>query len=224
MLASRPNSGRLGCAWSTRQIWRAGDANASWSSLSRDRHLHHPQDNLPGVMQRLRSGEKLPSRPRSRAEEKLASGTLVSVDNQSIPDGDDQGRTTEPLPNQSSRRMLLDTRAGDARSERGRRAAAEDFRLRIKQDKRSSCARWARHGRGLRVGRVRIAPGELVVVEGSDRLRTREVTIRDSRGARGQGARERRGQAAPQRGRMIDRATDRKEIDDFFLLPRKRDR
>src|SRR5213079_2286911 len=45
-----------------------------------------PQDSLPGVMQRLRSGEKLPVEAYDREQKKkLASGMLASVDNQIDP-------------------------------------------------------------------------------------------------------------------------------------------
>src|SRR5205814_1865786 len=45
-----------------------------------------PQDNLPSVMQRLRSAEKLPVEAYDREQKKkLASGTLASVDNQIDP-------------------------------------------------------------------------------------------------------------------------------------------
>src|SRR5258705_4950576 len=80
-------SGRLGLRLvDPGNIVRAGDANGLvviTQLQPMPAIFTIPQDNLPGVMQRLRSGEKLPVEAYDREQKKkLASGTLVSVDNQ----------------------------------------------------------------------------------------------------------------------------------------------
>ena len=143
-----------------------------------------PQDNLPSVMQRLRSAEKLPVEAYDREQKKkLASGTLASVDNQIDPaTGTIKLRAQFPnedaslFPNQFVNvRMLLDTRRGatlvpNAAVVRGGQGT---FVYVIKEDRTVEL-------RKVSVGMAEgdnvsiesgLAPGERVVVEGSDRLR-----------------------------------------------------
>jgi len=162
-----------------------------------------PQDSLPGVMQRLRSGEKLPVEAYDREQKKkLASGVLASVDNQIDPaTGTIKLRAQFPnedaglFPNQFvNARMLLDTRRGatlvpNASVVRGGQGT---FAYVIKEDRTVEL-------RKVSVGMAEgdnvsiesgLAPGELVVVEGSDRLRDGakvEIPDRAARAAPGEG-------------------------------------
>jgi len=162
-----------------------------------------PQDSLPGLVQRVRSGEKLPVEAYDREQKKkLASGTLASVDNQIDPatgtiklKAQFPNEDTSLFPNQFVNvRMLLDTRRGatlvpNAAVVRGGQGT---FVYVIKEDKTVEL-------RKVSVGMAEgdkvsiesgLAPGELVVVEGSDRLRDgAKVEIPDaaSRAAPGEG-------------------------------------
>jgi multidrug efflux system membrane fusion protein len=162
-----------------------------------------PQDSLPGVMQRVRSGEKLPVEAYDREQKKkLASGALASVDNQIDPTtgtiklkAQFPNEDTSLFPNQFVNvRMLLDTRRGatlvpNAAVVRGGQGT---FVYVIKEDKTVEL-------RKVSVGMAEgdnvsiesgLAPGELVVVEGSDRLRDGakvEVPDRAARAAPGGG-------------------------------------
>jgi multidrug efflux system membrane fusion protein len=162
-----------------------------------------PQDNLPGVMQRLRSGEKLPVEAYDREQKrKLASGTLVSVDNQIDP-ATGTIKLKAQFPNEDSSlfpnqfvnvRMLLDTRRGatlvpNAAVVRGGQGT---FVYVIKEDR---TVELRKVGVGMAEGdsvsvESGLAPGELVVVEGSDRLRDGakvEIPDRSARAAPGEG-------------------------------------
>jgi multidrug efflux system membrane fusion protein len=183
-----PISGRLGLRLvDPGNIVRAGDANGLVviTQLQPMTAIFTiPQDNLPGVMQRLRSGEKLPVEAYDREQKKkLASGTLVSVDNQIDP-ATGTIKLKAQFPNEDSSlfpnqfvnvRMLLDTRRGatlvpNAAVVRGGQGT---FVYVIKEDRTVEL-------RKVSVGMAEgdsvsvesgLAPGELVVVEGSDRLR-----------------------------------------------------
>jgi multidrug efflux system membrane fusion protein len=183
-----PISGRLGLRLvDPGNVVRAGDANGlvvitQLQPMSAIFTI--PQDNLPSVMQRLRSGEKLPVEAYDREQKKkLASGALVSVDNQIDPTtGTIKLKAQFPnedaslFPNQFVNvRMLLDTRRGatlvaNAAVVRGGQGT---FVYVIKEDKTVEL-------RKVSVGMAEgdsvsvesgLAPGELVVLEGSDRLR-----------------------------------------------------
>src|SRR5258708_3123887 len=85
-----PITGRLGLRLvDPGNIVRAGDANGLVviTQLQPMTAIFTiPQDNLPGVMQRLRSGEKLPVQAHDREQQKkLASRTLVRHDNRIDP-------------------------------------------------------------------------------------------------------------------------------------------
>jgi len=162
-----------------------------------------PQDSLPSVMQRLRSGEKLPVEAYDREQKKkLASGTLASVDNQIDPaTGTIKLKAQFPnedaslFPNQFVNvRMLLDTRRGatlvpNAAVVRGGQGT---FVYVIKEDR---TVELRKVGVGMAEGdnvsiESGLAPGEMVVVEGSDRLREGakvEIPDRAARAAPGEG-------------------------------------
>jgi len=183
-----PSSGRLGLRLvDAGNIVRAGDANGLVviTQLQPITVIFTiPQDSLPGLMQRLRSGEKLPVDAYDREQKKkLAAGTLLSVDNQidpatgtirlkaQFPNGDGN-----LFPNQFVNvRMLLDTRreatlVPNAAVVRGGQGT---FVYVINEDRtvalRKVVAGMA-EGDSVSV-ESGLAPGELVVVEGSDRLR-----------------------------------------------------
>src|SRR2546421_272923 len=120
-----PISGRLGLRLvDPGNVVRAGDANGLVviTQLQPITVVFTiPQDSLPGVMQRLRSGEKLPVEAYDREQKvKLATGALLTVDNQIDPaTGTVKLKAQFPneggglFPNQFVNvRMLLDTRRG----------------------------------------------------------------------------------------------------------------
>src|SRR5258708_4078735 len=183
-----PITGRLGLRLvDPGNIVRAGDANGLVviTQLQPMTAIFTiPQDNLPGVMQRLRSGKKVPVEAYDREQKrKLASGTLVSVDNQIDPaTGTIKLKAQFPnedaslFPNQFVNvRMLLDTRRGatlvpNAAVVRGGQGT---FVYVIKEDRTVELRKVSvgvTEGDSLSI-ESGLAPGELVVVEGSDRLR-----------------------------------------------------
>jgi len=143
-----------------------------------------PQDNLPGVLKRLRSGERLPVEAYDREQKvKLATGALLTVDNQIDPStGTVKLKAQFPnqddglFPNQFVNvRMLLDTRrdATLVPSAAVVRGGQGTFVYVINEDRTVAL-------RKVNVGIAEadsvsvesgLAPGERVVVEGSDRLR-----------------------------------------------------
>jgi len=183
-----PISGRLGLRLvDAGNIVRAGDANGLVviTQLQPVTVIFTiPQDNLPSLMPRLRSGEKLPVEAYDREQKKkLAAGTLLTVDNQIDPaTGTIKLKAQFPnadgslFPNQFVNvRMLLDTRRGatlvpNAAVVRGGQGT---FVYVVKEDRTVEL-------RKVSVGMAEgdsvsvesgLAPGELMVVEGSDRLR-----------------------------------------------------
>src|SRR5438094_791390 len=162
-----------------------------------------PQDNLPGVLKRLRSGERLPVEAYDREQKKkLASGMLASVDNQiDLATGTIKLRAQFPndeaslFPNQFvNARMLLDTRRGatlvpNASVVRGGQGT---FAYVIKEDRTVELRKVSvgiAEGDNVSI-ESGLAPGELVVVEGSDRLRDGakvEIPDRAARAAPGEG-------------------------------------
>jgi multidrug efflux system membrane fusion protein len=202
-----PITGRLGLRLvDPGNIVRSGDANGLVviTQLQPITAIFSiPQDSLPGVMQRLRSGERLPVEAYDREQKKkLASGMLASVDNQIDPaTGTVKLKAQFPnedaglFPNQFVNvRMLLDVRRGatlvpNASVVRGGQGT---FAYVIKEDKTVEL-------RKVSVGMAEgdnvsiesgLAPGERVVVEGSDRLRDGakvEIPDRAARAASGEG-------------------------------------
>jgi len=162
-----------------------------------------PQDNLPSLMQRLRSGEKLPVEAYDREQKKrLAVGALASVDNQIDPaTGTIKLKAQFPnedgslFPNQFVNvRTLLDVRRGATLVPNSAvvRGGQGTFVYVIKEDRTVEL-------RKVSVGTVDgdnvsvesgLAPGEMTVVEGSDRLRDGakvEIPDRTTRAAPGEG-------------------------------------
>ena len=143
-----------------------------------------PQDSLPGLMQRLRSGEKPSAEAYDREQKKkLATGVLASVDNQIDPTTGTI-KLKAQFPNEDGSlfanqfvnvRMLLDTRRAatlvpNAAVVRGGQGT---FVYVIKDDRTVALRKVSvgvAEGDNLSV-ESGLAPGELVVVEGSDRLR-----------------------------------------------------
>ncbi len=162
-----------------------------------------PQDNLPSLMQRLRSGERLPVEAYDREQKvKLATGALLTVDNQIDPStGTVKLKAQFPnedaslFPNQFvNARMLLDTRRGatlvpNASVVRGGQGT---FAYVIKEDRTVELRKVSvgmSEGDSVSI-ESGLAPGELVVVEGSDRLRDGakvEIPDRAARAAPGEG-------------------------------------
>jgi multidrug efflux system membrane fusion protein len=199
-----PISGRLGLRLvDAGNIVRSGDANGLVviTQLQPVSVIFTiPQDSLSGLVQRVRSGERLPVEAYDREQKKkLASGTLASVDNQIDPaTGTIKLKAQFPnedaslFPNQFVNvRMLLDTRRGatlvpNAAVVRGGQGT---FVYVIKEDRTVEL-------RKLSVGIAEgdnvsidsgLAPGELVVVEGSDRLRDGAKVEIPDRAAPGEG-------------------------------------
>ncbi len=202
-----PISGRLGLRLlDAGNIVRAGDANGLVviTQLQPVSVLFTiPQDSLSGLVQRVRSGEKLPVEAWDREQKKkLAVGSLASVDNQIDPaTGTLKLKAQFPnedgglFPNQFVNvRMLLETRRGvtlvpNAAVVRGGQGT---FVYVINEDRtvalRKVTAGMA-EGDSVSV-ESGLAPGDLVVVEGSDRLRDGakvEIPDRAARAAPGEG-------------------------------------
>jgi len=142
-----------------------------------------PEDSLPLVMARLRSGDKLPVRAYDRSgKSSLASGVLLTVDNQIDP-ATGTVKLKAQFPNSDGQlfpqqfinlRMLVDVRRGatvvpNAAIQRG---TPGTFVYVIKPD-RTATVRKVELGPvdGDNIAVAGVAPGELVVVDGADRLR-----------------------------------------------------
>jgi multidrug efflux system membrane fusion protein len=160
------------------------------------------QDNLQVVLQRIKSGDKLPVDAFDRDQKvKLASGILLTVDNQ-IDTTTGTVKLKAQFPNDDSKlfpnqfvnvRMLIDTRADvttvpSAALQRGARGL---FVYVVKED-RTVTLRDVKTGpteNDLTVIESGIQPGELVVTDGMDRLREGakvDLPTKDSAG-RGKG-------------------------------------
>jgi membrane fusion protein, multidrug efflux system len=183
-----------------------------------------PEDNISSVMQKLRAGSQLTVDAYDRSQKtKLSTGTLLTVDNQiDITTGTVRLKAQfsnedfSLFPNQFvNARLLIETRHGltvvpTAAIQRGTQGT---FVYVVKEDHSVSV-------RPVKLGPTQgddtaidtgLAPGELVVVDGADKLREGakvELTTRDG-GARGKdgnarpregGRRKRDGAAAPANG------------------------
>ena len=183
-----PISGRLGLRLvDPGNIVRAGDANG----LVVITQLQPigvvftiPEDNLPPVMQKLRAGEKLTVDAYDRSDSvKLASGTLLTVDNQIDPatgtvklKAQFANEENSLFPNQFANvRMLIDvkrnaTQVPGAAIQRG---TPGTFVYVVKADN-TVTVRVVKPGptQGDKVSiEEGLAPGERVVVDGTDKLR-----------------------------------------------------
>lgn len=143
-----------------------------------------PQDNLPGVLKRMQSGERLPVDAYDREQKtRLAAGVLLTVDNQIDP-ATGTVRLKAQFPNEDGSlfpnqfvnvRMLVDTRRGitivpSAAIQRGSQGT---FVYVVKPDHTAalrSVKLGATEGDNVEVN-TGVTAGELVVVEGTDRLR-----------------------------------------------------
>lgn len=143
-----------------------------------------PQDNLPAVLKRVKSGERVPVDVFDRDQKvKLASGALLTVDNQ-IDTTTGTVKLKAQLPNDDASlfpnqfvnvRMLIDTRRDmttvpSAALQRGARGL---FAYVVKDD-RTVTLRDVKTGpteNDATIIEAGIEPGELVVVDGMDRLR-----------------------------------------------------
>src|SRR5258706_528847 len=202
-----PITGRLGLRLiDPGNIVRAGDANGlvvitQLQPVSVVFTI--PQDSLPGLVQRVRSGEKLPVEAYDREQKKkLAAGTLLSIDNQIHPatgtiklkaqiSNEDASLFPQQIVNL---RMLLETQRGatlvpNAAVVRGGQGT---FVYVIKEDKTVELRKVSvgpAEGDSLSI-ESGLASGEMVVVEGSDRLRDGakvEIPDRATRAAPGEG-------------------------------------
>jgi multidrug efflux system membrane fusion protein len=168
-----------------------------------------PEDNIPSVMQNLRSGTKLPVDAYDRSQKtKLAAGNLITVDNQIDPttgtvklkaqfSNDDYCL----FPNQFvNTRLLVDVKHGatvipTAAIQRGTQGS---FVYVVKEDKSVTV-------RPVKLGPVQgdetaidtgLAIGEIVVIDGADKLREGakvELSTRDSGARSKDGARPKEG-------------------------------
>ena len=145
-----------------------------------------PQDNLPVVMKRLQSGERIPVEALDRDQNQknlLGTGVLLTVDNQ-IDTTTGTVRLKAQFPNDDSRlfpnqfvnvRMLIDVRrdATTVPSAALQRGARGMFVYVVKDD-RTVTLREVKTGpteADATVIESGVEPGELVVVDGMDRLR-----------------------------------------------------
>ena len=142
-----------------------------------------PEDNLPGVLGKLKAGQRIPVEAFNREQnKKLATGYLLTVDNQIDPTTGTvrlkamfPNKENELFPNQFVNvGLLLDTKRGttivpQAAIQRSPKGA---FVYVVKADKTAS-VRPVSPGpsEGDDISIEGLAPGESVVVEGADRLR-----------------------------------------------------
>jgi multidrug efflux system membrane fusion protein len=143
-----------------------------------------PQDSLPGVLKRVRSGAQIPVEALDRNQKtRLATGVLLSVDNQIDPaTGTVKLKAQFPnedgslFPNQFVNvRMQVDTRhdATIVPSAAIQRSAQGTFVYVVKEDGTAALRKVSvgvAEGENVTIDSG-LAPGERVVVEGSDRLR-----------------------------------------------------
>jgi membrane fusion protein, multidrug efflux system len=183
-----PIGGRLGLRLvDPGNIVRAGDANGLVviTQLQPIAAVFTiPQDSLPEVLKRLRSGAPLPVEAYDREQKtRLATGKLLTVDNQIDPTtGTIKLKAQFPnedgslFPNQFvNARLQLDTRRGATLVPAAavQRGVPGTFVYVLKED-RTVALRPVKTGvsEGENVAiDSGLAPGEIVVVEGSDRLR-----------------------------------------------------
>jgi len=183
-----PISGRLGLRLvDAGNIVRAGDANGLVVITQLQPIgvvFSIPEDSLPPVMRKLRAGEKLAVDAYDRSDKvRLASGTLLTVDNQIDPatgtvklKAQFANRETSLFPNQFANvRMLLELKR-DATLVPGaaiQRGTPGTFVYVVKSDN-TVTVRVVRPGptQGDDVSiEAGLAPGEQVVVDGADKLR-----------------------------------------------------
>lgn len=208
-----PIAGRLGLRQvDAGNIIRAGDANGLVviTALQPITVVYTiPQDNLQVVMKRAKSGERVPVDAYDRDQKlKLASGMLLTIDNQ-IDTATGTVKLKAQFPNDDANlfpnqfvnvRMLIDTRREvttipSAALQRGARGL---FVYVVKEDK-TVTLRDVKTGpaeNDATVIEAGIEPGELVVVDGMDRLREGakvEMPTRDAAPGKGGDGTRRKG-------------------------------
>ena len=183
-----PISGRIGLRQvDTGNIIHASDANglAVITQLQPITVLFSiPEDNVPAVVSKLRAGKRIPVDAYDRAQlQKLASGYLLTIDNQIDPTTGTvklkamfQNTRTELFPNQFvNAKLLLDTKKDaviipQAAVQRGQKGA---FVYTVRPDQTASV-------KPIKLGPADgddvsveegLSAGDLVVVEGADKLR-----------------------------------------------------
>lgn len=143
-----------------------------------------PEDNLPALLDKLRTGERLPVEAYNREQtRKLSTGVLLTTDNQIDPNSgtvrlkaEFANKQHELFPNQFvNARLLLDTKRGVTVVPAAaiQRSPQGTFVYLVQPDQTVTA-------RQVRVGPTEgdntaidegLAPGDLVVVEGAERLR-----------------------------------------------------
>ena len=175
-----------------------------------------PQDNLPLALKRMQSGEHVPVEAYDREQKtKLASGTLLTIDNQIDPStgtvklkAEFANEASNLFPNQFvTVRMLVDVRRDvtTVPSAGVQRGAQGIFVYVVGADRTVTA-------RPIKVGPVEgdttavesgVEPGDLVVVDGTDRLRDGalvELATRDRSPAAGGDAPKKKGGGARKKG------------------------
>ena len=156
-----------------------------------------PEDSLPAVMARMKSGEKLPVEAFDREQKKkLATGTLLTIDNQ-IDANTGTVRLKAVFPNEDGQlfpnqfvnaRLLLEVKRGvtvvpSAAVQRGSKGT---FLYVVKEDQTVAVrpvGAGAAQGDDLSIDSG-LSPGEVVVVDGTEKLREgSKVEIRNQKGA-----------------------------------------
>jgi membrane fusion protein, multidrug efflux system len=196
-----PIGGRLGLRQvDIGNIVRAGDANGLVviTQLQPITVIFTiPEDSVPAVMRKLKSGDKLPVNAFDRAgRTRLATGMLITIDNQIDP-ATGTVKLKAQFPNEDlslfanqfvNVRMLVDTRVGatvvpTAAVQRG---TPGTFVYAVDKDTKVVSIRRVRLGpvQGEQVAiEEGIQPGTLVVVDGADKLREGavvEMVVRDT--------------------------------------------
>ena len=212
-----PISGRLGLRLvDPGNMVRAGDANGLVviTQLQPIAAVFTiPEDNLPPVMKKLRAGEKLAVDAYDRSDKvKLASGTLLTVDNQIDPTtgtvklkAQFVNEEMSLFPNQfANMRMLLDVKR-DATLVPGaaiQRGTPGTFVYVVKADN-TVTVRVVKPGpaQGENISiEEGLAPGEQVVVDGADKLREgAKVELMDKSAPPGREGARKGGGANPER-------------------------
>ncbi len=157
-----------------------------------------PEDNIPQVLARMKQGGRLPVEAYDRdLKQKLASGYLLTIDNQIDPTTGTvkfkavfPNKANELFPNQFvNARLLLETRhdttiVPQAAVQRGPKGA---FVYTVKPDRTAGMKPVSvgpAEGDNISV-ETGLSPGELVVVEGADRLREGSKMELQGQAARG---------------------------------------
>ncbi len=201
---SAPISGRIGLRLvDPGNIIRATDANGL-AVITQERPIAVvfpvPEDSLPAVLKKFKKGERLPVEAYDREQrQKIATGYLLTIDNQIDPNtgtvrlkASFENKDHELFPNQFvNARLLIDTRSGTTviHSAAVQRSPQMTFVYVVKDDQTVSV-------RPVKVGPSEgdnvsidegLSPGELVVLEGAERLRDGSKVEMDTQEGRASG-------------------------------------